>query len=68
MCEMQPVHEDGGHLFLKCIVIKDAWVLLNLEHVRFKFVEMQSAKEVVQVVLSMDTTTQTNIPLVDGVG
>lgn len=36
--------EDGGHLFLKCKLVKQLWRELNLQKVRLRHAEQNSAK------------------------
>jgi len=36
--------EDGGHLFLKCKLVKQLWRELNLQEVRLRQAEQNSAK------------------------
>ncbi|GJN32061.1 hypothetical protein PR202_gb20534 [Eleusine coracana subsp. coracana] len=52
------VHEDGGHLFLKCKHMREAWALLNLEQICQKLVEQTTAHDVVKVLLSLDRKVQ----------
>lgn len=52
MCDQK--HKDGGHLFLKCKLIKEAWLLLNMEEIRRKLMELPSAKECVKAILELE--------------
>jgi len=45
--------EDGGHCFLKCKFAKQCWRALNLEEERTRFVDMQSALQVTDHILSL---------------
>lgn len=44
-CMCHRLYEDGGHLFLKCKEVKAVWRELNLEDVRCKLMEVNSAKK-----------------------
>ena len=46
--------EDGGHRFLKCKAVMACWRELQLENIRLKLLEAQSAIEFVTVVLALD--------------
>jgi hypothetical protein len=46
--------EDGGHRFLKCKTVRACWRELQLENIRLKLLEAQSAIEFVTAVLALD--------------
>jgi len=53
--------EDGGHLFLKCKMVKQCWVALNLEQVWLKLILAVSAKDMVRDILAMDEAVQRTV-------
>jgi hypothetical protein len=48
------VDEDGGHLYFKCKAVKKIWYGLCLEEVRMRVAMVDSAKEEMEEILSMD--------------
>jgi hypothetical protein len=48
------VDEDGGHLYFKCKAVKKIWYGLCLEEVRMRVAMVDSAKEEMEEILSME--------------
>ena len=46
--------EDGGHCFFKCKFVRKCWQLMNLESIRLKLVDLKTAREVTDYILSME--------------
>ncbi|RLN33089.1 hypothetical protein C2845_PM03G16420 [Panicum miliaceum] len=50
--------EDGGHLFLKCKFAKQLWRELNLEEVRIRLAEQNSAKTMLALIWQLEKNVQ----------
>jgi hypothetical protein len=53
--------EDGGHLLLKCKEVKKVWRELNLEQVRCRLSEAQSARQMMEMILKMKGKEQLTV-------
>jgi hypothetical protein len=53
--------EDGGHLLLKCKEVKKVWRELNLEQVRCRLSEAQSARQMMEMILKMTGKEQLTV-------
>ena len=50
--------EDGGHCFFKCKFVRKCWQLMNLECIRLKLVDLKTAREVTNCILSMEENSK----------
>lgn len=60
-CVCGRLDEDGGHLFLKCKEVKKLWREMNLEDVRCRLIEAASAKEMIEMILTLKEKEQNTV-------
>jgi ribonuclease HI len=48
--------EDGGHLFLKCKMVKKVWRSMCMEAIRLRLIEMRTGEVVVRCILQIPET------------
>jgi hypothetical protein len=60
-CMCGRLDEDGGHLLFKCKEVKKVWRELNLEQVRCRLSEAQSARQMMEMIFKMKGKEQLTV-------